>query len=104
MNASVRKSKDDLPKMIEVASQPVHGMIDDSVLVPNVRGELYELRPVKVFAESPVDEALVEQNASSWRQLLLIERANAQVAKVLTASTLASCHFWFFDFRHAVAR
>ena len=46
-------------------------MTDDSVPVPNVRGELCEFRPVKVFTGSLVDETLVKRDAFKLAQLLL---------------------------------
>ena len=77
MNAAFCKSKDHLPKIVQVAGQPVHRVADHRITVANVRGELYEFRPVKVFARGLVDETLVERNALKLAQLFLIERADA---------------------------
>lgn len=103
MDAPVRKTKDHLSQIIQLAGQAIYRMTNDRVAFTNVAGQLYPLRSVEVLAGSLVHESFIECDFLELPQLLLIERAHAQTSEALASLTLASCLFWTFNFRHPVS-
>lgn len=63
-------------------------MADHRIALADVADEQFELRPMEILARGFVDEPLVELHAFELAELLLIERANAQVPDELASSSL----------------
>ena len=103
MNAAFCKSKDHLPKIVQVAGQPVHRVADHRLTIANVANKLLQLRTMEVLARSFVYEPLVENNTLKLTQYLLIERADAQVSDELTSSALSFRHFRPYGSGHLVS-
>ena len=79
-------------QIVQVTGQPVHRVADHRVTLTHIARKLFQLRPVEVLAGCFVHKTLVEMDAFELTQLVLIERADAQVAYKLTGPTFPFCH------------
>src|SRR5579875_2339959 len=95
VHSAIREPENHLPKIVQVARQPIHRMADHGVALTYVPGQLHQFRPVEVLAGSLIHKAFVESDAFKLSQFFLVERADTQVADKLTSPTLAFCNIRF---------
>ena len=75
--------KYELPKVIQVAPQPVHRVAHHGVTVPDESKQRRELRPLDILPRCAIDEATVELNSVELPVFSLVERTHADIAHSL---------------------
>jgi hypothetical protein len=75
---------DNPTKVIEVAGEPVHAVDEDGVARAHKTQKEFQLGAFGVFPRGFVREGLVDLNPFQLPRNLLIERADADVAKALS--------------------
>ena len=72
MDSPLGKPKNNLPQIVQITGQPIHGVADHRIPFSDVAGKLFELRAMEVLARSLVYETLIERDLLKLAQLLLV--------------------------------
>src|SRR5580698_2878424 len=105
MDAPLRQTQYNSPQIIEVAGQPVHRVTIHSIAFADEVQHGLQLWPLRILAGGSVSKGSVQGQPFELANLVLIQRADAQVAHLLafrrpTHSSGPRCPNRLFNLRH----